>query len=97
MNEQPYTIGVIVTMLLAALGAFMKGTVMLTSTHRDQVADLERRLVDANSRTEVERLRSDRWVEFGMRATGVTEDLLAITKQRDGRDTRDSNDRERPR
>jgi hypothetical protein len=97
MNESQLTFGVALTMLSTALGAFVKGTIMLTSTHKEIVADFERRLSEEVERGDAERRRADRFMEFGMRATGVTEELLSLTKSRDDRDLRDSQERERHR
>jgi hypothetical protein len=84
----------IVTMLTAALGTFMKGTIMLTSTHKDQMAamiaerdkqlaDKDKQLADAMVRIEDERRRADRWTEIGMKATGVSDGLIDVAKSRE--------------
>lgn len=84
MSEN-YTIGVIVTMLLSALGAFMSNKIMLVSNH-------EKQLAKEQERTAEEKQRADRLMEIVMRAVGASEALVAATSSRD--DARES--RERP-
>jgi hypothetical protein len=94
VDRETTIIGVILTTYGAAIGAFMKGTIMLTSNHLREMAAMEKRLQEERERTDEERRRADRWMEFGMRTVGVTEELAQVAKNRDIRDIRDSRDRD---
>jgi hypothetical protein len=56
MNETQVTYGTVVTMLLAGLGAFLNGRIMLVATHKEQMADKDRQLEAERERTELVRL-----------------------------------------
>lgn len=84
--SETYTIGVIVTMLLSALGAFMSNKIMLVSNH-------EKQLEKEQERTAEEKQRADRLMEIVMRAVGASEALIAVASSRDVRDeARDARD-----
>jgi hypothetical protein len=89
MDRETTVIGIIITTYGAAIGAFMKGTIMLTSTHLRDMMAMEKRLQEERDRTDEERRRADRWMEFGMRTVGVTEELVQVARNRDIRDARE--------
>lgn len=80
MNDT-YTVGALITALMTGLGAFYSGKIMLTSNHVSAMKEKNDELARERARTEDERLRADRWMEFAMRQQGVTEDILAKDRE----------------
>jgi hypothetical protein len=80
------TVSTVIGMLAGTVVAFYTGQVFSGSAVAQIRKDAATREAELKQRIADEEARADRWMEIGMRATGVAGDLVAVAKKRDRRD-----------